>query len=108
MSILRFPLLRRAGLILGLMLAAAYAIIALKGPNGVSALADQRRELDQLQTENANLTKMRDELRDTVRALGSDAQTQELAARDKLGKARKGEVVIKVDPPKGGAETPVH
>lgn len=99
MSILRLPLLRRAGFILGLMLAAAYVIVVLQGPNGVSALVKQRNELVDLEKENADLMKMRNELRDTVHALESDAQTQELAARDKLGKAKKGEVVIKVDPP---------
>jgi cell division protein FtsB len=102
MSILRFPPLRRAGLIIGLMLAGAYVAVALFGPNGVSALVKQRGELDALERDNANLVKMRDELKRTAADLQGDKQTQELKAREALGKARRGEVIIKVDPPKGG------
>lgn len=98
MSFLRFPPFRRAGLILGLMLAAAYVTVALLGPNGVSALVKQREELDSLERDNANLQKIRDELRDNVKALESDKETQELEARGKLGKVKRGEKVIKVDP----------
>jgi hypothetical protein len=35
-----------------------------------------------------------------VGALERDSQTQELEVRRQLGKAKKGEVIIKVDPPK--------
>ncbi|MFN9296272.1 MAG: hypothetical protein ACK6DZ_01000, partial [Acidobacteriota bacterium] len=42
----------------------------------------------------------RDELKYRVDALDRDAQTQELEVRRQLGKARKGEIIIKVDPPK--------
>jgi cell division protein FtsB len=98
MSLLRFPPFRRAGLILGLMLAAAYVTVALLGPNGVSALVKQRQELDALERDNANLQKIRDELRENVKALETDKETQELAAREKIGKVKKNEKVIKVDP----------
>lgn len=85
-------------MILGLMLAAAYVTVALLGPNGVSALVKQRQELDALERDNANLQKIRDELRENVKALESDKETQELEARGKLGKVKQNEKVIKVDP----------
>lgn len=77
--------------------------IALLGPNGVKALQRQQQELEQLQEENADLVKLRDELKHTAGALESDPEMQELITREKLGKAKKGEVVIKVDVPKEDA-----
>lgn len=93
-------LIRRAGLALGLLTASVYVVVALLGPNGVPALLKQRQDLKVLETQNANLARERDELRYRVDALERDSQTQELEVRRQLGKARKGETVIKVDPPK--------
>lgn len=93
-------LIRRAGITLGLLTAGVYAVVALLGPNGVAALRQQRTDLQMLETRNANLARERDELLYRVTALEKDEQTQELEARRQLGKAKKGEVIIKVDPPK--------
>jgi cell division protein FtsB len=93
-------IIRRAGLALGLLTASVYVVVALLGPNGVPALLKQRHDLQTLETQNANLARERDELRYRVDALDRDAQTQELEVRRQLGKARKGEIVIKVDAPK--------
>jgi cell division protein FtsB len=91
--------IRRAGLALGMLLAGVYVVVVLLGPNGVPALMKQREELVQLQTVNANLAQQRDALKYRVQALEKDAQTQELEVRRQLGKAKKGEYIIKVDPP---------
>ncbi len=93
-------IIRRAGLALGLLTAGVYVVVALLGPNGVPALLMQRQDLQVLETQNANLARERDELRYRVGALERDSQTQELEVRRQLGKAKKGEVIIKVDPPK--------
>jgi cell division protein FtsB len=93
-------IIRRAGLAIGLLTASVYVVVVLLGPNGVPALLKQRHDLKTLETQNANLARERDELRYRVDALDRDAQTQELEVRRQLGKARKGEIVIKVDPPK--------
>jgi cell division protein FtsB len=93
-------IIRRAGLALGLLTASVYVVVALLGPNGVPALLKQRKDLHVLETQNANLARERDELRYRVDALERDSQTQELEVRRQLGKAKKGEVIIKVDPPK--------
>ena len=93
-------IIRRAGLALGLLTASVYVVVALLGPNGVPALLKQRQNLQVLETQNANLARERDELRYRVDALDRDTQTQELEVRRQLGKAKKGEVIIKVDPPK--------
>lgn len=95
----RSTLVRRAGLALGLITAAAYAVVALLGPNGMPALLKQRQELQALQLQNADLARVRDELKYRVEALDRDEQTQELEVRRRLGKAKQGEVIIKVDPP---------
>jgi cell division protein FtsB len=93
-------IIRRAGLALGLLTASVYVVVALLGPNGVPALLKQRQDLKVLETQNANLARERDELKYRVDALERDSQTQELEVRRQLGKARKGETIIKVDPPK--------
>ncbi len=93
-------ILRRAGLALGLLTGGVYVVVVLLGPNGVTALRKQRQDLQQLETTNANLARERDELQYRVTALEKDSQTQELEARRQLGKAKKGEYIIKVDPPK--------
>ncbi|MBZ2185357.1 MAG: septum formation initiator family protein [Bryobacter sp.] len=93
-------ILRRVGLALGLLTAGVYVVVVLLGPNGVPALLKQRADLRQLQAQNADLARERDELKYRVDALDRDAQTQELEVRRQLGKARKGEIIIKVDPPK--------
>lgn len=93
-------IIRRAGLALGLLTASVYVVVALLGPNGVPALLKQRQDLKVLEMQNANLARERDELRYRVDALERDSQTQELEVRRQLGKARKGEIIIKVDPPK--------
>ena len=93
-------IIRRAGLALGLLTASVYVVVALLGPNGVPALLKQRQNLQVLETQNANLARERDELRYRVDALDRDTQTQELEVRRQLGKAKKGEFIIKVDPPK--------
>lgn len=93
-------IIRRAGLALGLLTASVYVVVALLGPNGVPALLKQRQNLQLLETQNANLARERDELRYRVDALDRDTQTQELEVRRQLGKAKIGEYIIKVDPPK--------
>ncbi len=93
-------IIRRAGLALGLLTASVYVVVALLGPNGVPALLKQRQNLQLLETQNANLARERDELRYRVDALDRDTQTQELEVRRQLGKAKIGETIIKVDPPK--------
>lgn len=82
-----------------MLVAGVYVVAVLLGPNGVPALMKQRAELLELQTSNANLAQQRDELKLRVAALEKDSQTQELEVRRQLGKARKGDVIIKVDPP---------
>jgi len=82
-----------------MLTASVYVVVALLGPNGVPALLKQRQDLKALETQNANLARERDELKYRVDALERDSQTQELEVRRQLGKARKGEIVIKVDPP---------
>lgn len=93
-------IIRRAGLAIGLLTASVYVVVVLLGPNGLPALMKQRDDLKSLETQNANLARERDDLKYRVDALERDSQTQELEVRRQLGKARRGEVVIKVDPPK--------
>jgi cell division protein FtsB len=97
MSLLRFAAIRKAGFIIALMLAGAYMLMTLLGPNGVSALYAQQQELEALRKENAELNKLKDELKQLNHALHSDAETQELIIRKKTGKTKKGDIVVIIE-----------
>ena len=56
-------ILRRVGLALGLLTAGVYVVVVLLGPHGVPALLKQRADLRQLQAQNADLARERDELK---------------------------------------------
>ena len=63
---------------------AAYATIMLRGPQGLSALAEKRRQIRVLQEENANLARDIEQKKQLIERLQKDPATQELELR-KLG-----------------------
>jgi cell division protein FtsB len=63
---------------------AAYATIMLRGPQGLSALAEKRRQIRVLQEENANLARDIEQKKQLIERLPKDPATQELELR-KLG-----------------------
>jgi cell division protein FtsB len=98
-------LLRKSGLFLTLLLVIVYAVIALRGPNGVNALAEKREQIRKLQEENASLTADNERKRERIELLKHDRDAQELAIREKLKLLRPGETqFILPDAPK--EETP--
>jgi cell division protein FtsB len=94
-------LLRKSGLLLTLLLVIAYAVIALRGPNGVHALAEKREQIRKLQEENASLAADNKRKRERIELLKNDRAAQELAIREKLKLLRPGETqFILPDAPK--------
>ena len=85
-SILR-PLAALAALV-GL---AAYATIMLRGPQGLSALAEKRRQVRALEEENANLARDNEAKKQRIERLKHDPSAQELEIRKRLKLQRPGE-----------------
>ena len=73
------------------VLLGVYGYFTLKGPQGVPALLEKRRQVRQLEEENANLIRENENKRERIRKLNESASQQEIEIRDKLKKLRPGE-----------------
>jgi cell division protein FtsB len=94
-------LLQKAGLLLTVLAIAAYGIIALRGPNGISALAEKREQIRKLQEENASLGADNKRKQERIQLLKTDRAAQEMAIRERLKLLRPGETqFILPDAPK--------
>jgi cell division protein FtsB len=99
-------LLRKSGLFLTVLLVIGYGIIALRGPNGVSALTEKREQIRKLQDQNASLAADNKRKRERIELLKNDRAAQELAIREKLKLLRPGETqFILPDAPKTDSPT---
>src|ERR1700722_10681379 len=86
---------------------AAYAVIMLRGPQGLSALSEKQKEIRALQEENANLAREVEARKQHIKRLESDPATQVLELR-KLGFLHQNDTQFKVGGRKvasGGSET---
>lgn len=79
---------------------AAYATIMLRGPQGLSALAEKRAQVRALEEENATLARDNDAKRRRIESLKNDRSAQELEIRKRLKLQRPGETsfVLPDDP----------
>lgn len=68
-----------------------YGYFTLRGPQGVPALLEKRKQVRQLEEENANLVRENDNKRERIRKLTESASQQEVEIRDKLKMLRPGE-----------------
>jgi len=84
-------LLRRVGYTLAFVLVGGYAAIALRGPQGIPALTEKRREIRELQEQNANLARENQLKRERIRKLQGSLNEQELEIRKHLKMLRPGE-----------------
>ena len=74
---------------------AAYATIMLRGPQGLSALAEKRRQIRLLEEENANLARDVEAKKKLIERLKNDPATQELELQ-KLGFLHEHDTQFKV------------
>ena len=84
-------ILRPVAAIAALAGLAAYATITLRGPHGLSALADKRAEVQRLEEENASLARDNEAKKQRIEKLRHDPNTQELEIRKRLKLRRKGD-----------------
>lgn len=94
-------LLRKSGYLIAIVLLASYAAIALRGPQGISALTEKRKHVRELQERNATMLAENQQKRDRIRKLKYDKSEQELEIRDRLKLGKPGETqFILPDKPK--------
>jgi len=72
----------------------AYAWIAVSGPQGLQVLLEKRREIRQLQEQNAALTHAIEHRRDRIRRLEDSRSEQEMEIRKQLKLLRPGETTF--------------
>ncbi len=84
-------IIRRFGPVAAFLLVGMYAVIALRGPNGVSALMEKRKEIQQLENQNATLALENRRKRDRIERLKHNPTEQEMEIRKQLKLLRPGE-----------------
>lgn len=85
------PVLRRFGLIAVIAVLAIYAVVELRGPHGIPALLEKRRQIRELEDQNATLVRENVRKRDRIQRLKSSASEQEMEIRKRLKLLRPGE-----------------
>ena len=96
--------MRRAGYIIAFALIVVYGLVALRGPQGVSALLDKRQEVRQLEEQNAAKAAENERRRERIRRLEQSTTEQEMEIRKQLKLLRPGETTfILPDSPKTDA-----
>ena len=96
---------RRTGYIFISLLVIAYGLAALRGPQGVSALLDKRREVQQLQQENSAKAAENERRRERIQRLKQNSTEQEMEIRKTLKLLRPGETTfILPDSPNAGGK----
>jgi cell division protein FtsB len=97
-------LIQKSGMVVTLVLVVSYGVVALRGPNGIGALAEKRRQIRDLQEQNASLDAENKRKRDRIELLKTSRPAQELEIRERLKLVRPGETQFIL--PETPAETP--
>lgn len=82
---------RRIIFVIGFVVIASYGYVALRGPQGLQALHEKRREIRALEEENANLESELRYRRERIKKLQNSPAEQELEVRKNLKLLRPGE-----------------
>ena len=89
-------ILRPLAALAALVALAAYAMIMLRGPQGLSALEEKRHEIRVLEEENADLQRDLDAKRHRIERLKDDPTTQEVEVGKRLGRIHAGTMQFKI------------
>lgn len=96
---------RRTGYVVAFVLVLAYGFAVLRGPQGVPALLDKRREIRQLEEQNAAMAAEIERRKERIQRLQQNTTEQEMEIRKQLKLLRPGETTfILPDAPKTGAD----
>jgi cell division protein FtsB len=84
-------ILRKTGVALGALVLCAYGVVALRGPNGLQALAEKRHQIQSLQEQNSTLRADNERKKERIELLKHDRATQDLEIRQRLKLVKPGE-----------------
>ena len=104
--------LRWFGILTTFALVGAYAVVVLRGPQGLPALAEKRRIIRDLQEQNATLTLQIRQKKERIQVLKDNANAQEMEVRKEFKLQRPGETTFilpesSAEPAKAPESTPV-
>ncbi len=95
----------RIAYVVAFALIGAYAVIALKGPQGIPALVAKHREIRQLEEQNAAVAHENQLRRERIERLKNSPSEQDMVIRKQLKLQKPGETTfILPDAPKDGAK----
>jgi cell division protein FtsB len=83
--------LRKIGYAVLLLGGAAYGFVELRGPNGVSAIAQKRQEIQKLEQENEGLHREIEAEKTRIERLKTNPDEQEMEIRKELKLMKPGE-----------------
>ena len=99
--------LRRFGILVAFALVGVYAAVVLRGPQGVQALVDRRKEIRDLQQQNATLKTQNARMKDRIERLKYSPAEQEIEIRKRLKRVHPDETeFILPEPPKTAPPSP--
>lgn len=78
-------LLRKSGYIAAFALLSSYAVLAIRGPQGLPVLMERRKQVRELQEENATLAAEIKLKREHIARLKTNKSEQDLVIRERLG-----------------------
>ena len=94
------PSITRLAGVAALLLLAGYAFVALRGPQGLPALMEKRRQIRELEKQNADLARKIEQQRARIERFTDSQSGQELEIRERLKLVKPDEkVFILQDPP---------
>jgi len=84
----------KTGYLLGAVLLIGYAVIALKGPQGIQALVEKRHEIQRLTEQNTLRQHENERLKERIHRLEDNSSEQEMEIRKQLKLLRPGETTF--------------
>ena len=89
----------KLGYVVAVLLAASYALVTLRGPQGVPALIERQNQIRTLEKQNTDLQREIEFRRERIQRLQEDESEQELEIRQRLKLVRPGEKVFILQDP---------
>jgi len=83
----------------------SYAFFTLRGPHGIPALLERRRQIQDMQQRNQKLDREIERMREHIKRLTDNPAEQDLEIRDRLKLVKPGEKVFITGEPSG---TEIH
>ena len=98
----------KLGYAAAVLVAASYAFVTLRGPQGVPALMQKQKEIKMLEKQNGDLAREIEFRRERIQRLREDETEQELEIRQRLKLVRPGEKVFILQEPLAQKSAPAR